>query len=173
MIFAGYCSFNVIVRERKAMGYVTVKFLGAEYQISETINEFLHYDELLTPIRVRILKTLSQDIKRDSRQLTFGEETPGHVENSTKVYLRFIEESANVLVNKLFSLGIYDVTANELLDSITSIADINELKKRILNVMLSEGQKYVDMKNRGVERAYRSAVSNITGSDINSVELLI
>lgn len=148
------------------MGYVTVKFLGAEYQISETINEFLHYDELLTPIRVRILKTLSQDIKRDSRQLTFGEETPGHVENSTKVYLRFIEESANVLVNKLFALGIYDVTANELLDSITSIADINELKKRILNVMLSEGQKYVDMKNRGVERAYRSAVSNITGSGV-------
>ena len=153
------------------MGYVTVKFLGSEYQISETINEFLRYDELLTPIRVRILNSLSQDIKRDSRQLRFGEEMPNHVENSAKVYIRFIEESANVLVNKLFALGIYDVTANELLDSITSIADINELKMNTLNPMLSEGRKYVDMKNRGVERAYRSAASNITGSGSISSDL--
>lgn len=148
------------------MGYIPFNFLGEKYQISEAINEFLHYDELLTPIRVKILNALSQDIKRDSCQLRFGEEMPGHVENSAKVYIKFIEESANILISKMFALGIYDVTADELLSSITSIADINELKMRTLNTMLVEGQKYVDMKNRGVERAYRSAASNITGSGV-------
>ena len=122
------------------MGYIPVNFLGEKYQISEAINEFLHYDELLTPIRVKILNALSQDIKRDSCQLRFGEEMPGHVENSAKVYIKFIEESANILISKMFALGIYDVTADELLSSITSIADINELNMRTLNTMLVDGQ---------------------------------
>lgn len=148
------------------MGYVTVKFLGEEYQVSETINEFLHYDELLTPVRVKMLKALSQDIKRDSRSMTFGDETPDYVDRNARAYQKLMEECASVLVNKLFSLGIYDVTANDLLGTTTSIADLNEMKMKTLQTMVAEGRKYVDMKNRGMEHAYRSAASNITGSGV-------
>lgn len=148
------------------MGYVTVKFLGEEYQVPEAINEFLHYDELLTPVRLKMLNTLQQDIKRDSRQMKFGEGTTDHVVNNAMVYQKLMEECANVLVNKLFALGIYDVTATDLLGTVTSIADLNELKMNTLQNMLAEGRRYVDMKNRGIERAYRSAASNITGSGV-------
>lgn len=148
------------------MGYVTVKFLGEEYQVSETINEFLHYDELLTPVRVKMLKSLSQDIKRDSRSMTFGEETPDYVDGNARAYQKLMEECADVLVKKLFALGVYDVTANNLLAKSTAIADLHKMKMNILQTMIDEGQRYIDMQNRGVEYAYRSAASNITGSGV-------
>ena len=148
------------------MGYVTVNFLGEQYQVSETINEFLHYDELLTPVRVKMLKSLSQDIKRDSRSMTFGDETPDHVDRNARAYQKLMEECADVLVKKLFALGVYDVTVNDLLATSTAIADLNDMKMKILQTMVGEGRKYVDMKNRGMEHAYRSAASNITGSGV-------
>lgn len=148
------------------MGYVTVTFLGETYQVSETINEFLHYDELLTPVRVKMLKALSDDIKRDSRYMTFGEETTGYVDRNARSYQKLMEECADVLVKKLFALGVYDVTANDLLATSTAIADLNDMKVNILQTMIAEGRKYVDMKNRGLEHAYRSAASNITGSGV-------
>ena len=43
------------------MGEVTVKFLGDEYQVSETIKEFLSYDKLLNPIREKILQQFAED----------------------------------------------------------------------------------------------------------------
>ena len=39
------------------MGMVEVSFLGEKYQVSETINEFLSYDKLLTPIMSKMLNT--------------------------------------------------------------------------------------------------------------------
>ena len=159
------------------MGYVTVKFLGDEYQVSETINEFLHYDELLTPVRLKMLNTLSKDIKRDSQSLSFGSETAEHVYKITESYQNMMNECANIFVNKLFSLGIYDVTENELIEATPSIAELNELKMKTIKTMLSEGQKYVDMKNEGLENAYKSAASNITGSGVtvfsNSITTLL
>lgn len=146
------------------MGYVTLKFLGKEYQVSETVNEFLHYDELLTPMRSKIIQTLSNDIKKDAIILTFGEHMPEYMMRNVGVYQKLMRDCADVLVNKLFALGIYDVTADNLLETTTSIADIEELGMDSLQNMLSEGRRFVEMKNAGMERAYRSAVSNITGS---------
>lgn len=148
------------------MGYVSVQFLGEEYQIPEAINDFLHYDELLTPIRVKIIQRLSQDIRKDALQLTFGDKIPDYFENNANVYKNFMKECADALVNKLFSIGVYDVTANELLDKASSIADIDELKMKTMNDMLAEGRKFVEYKKAGAESAYRSAASKITGSGV-------
>lgn len=149
------------------MGYTTVKFLGEEYQVSEAINEFLHYDGLLTPIRVKMLKSLSKDIEQDVRYMIFGDETTDRVHRHTCSYQKLMEECVDVLVKKLFELGVYDVTANDLLSTSSAIADLNNMEMKILQTMLAEGQKYADMRKRGMEHAYKSAASNITGSGIS------
>lgn len=148
------------------MGYVTLKFLGKEYQISETVNEFLHYDELLTPMRSKIIQTLSRDVKKDATGLTFGDHMPDYMMRNVGVYQKLMKDCADVLVNKLFALGIYDVTADNLLETTTAIADVKELGMASLQNMLSEGRRFVEMRNAGMERAYRSAASNITGSGL-------
>lgn len=148
------------------MGYVSLKFLGKEYEVSETVNEFLQYDELLTPMRSKIIQTLSRDIKKDATGLTFGDHMPDYMMRNISVYQKLMRDCADVLVNKLFALGIYDVTADNLLKTTTAIEDIKELGMASLQNMLSEGRKFVEMKNAGMERAYRSAASNITGSGV-------
>lgn len=147
------------------MGFVTINFLGEEYKVSEAINEFLHYDELLTPIRVKIINALAEDISRDSR-VRFGEGLATHVNDVAGTYINFIRESANLLVNELFALGIYDVTADELLTDISSISDIGNLSLNTLNTILSNGRRLVNLQEAGINQAYRSAASNITGSGV-------
>ena len=147
------------------MGYVTLKFLDKEYQVSEAVNEFFHYDELLTPMRSKIIQTLSQDIK-NATSLTFGDHMPDYMICNIGEYQKLMRDCADVLVNELFVLGIYDVTADNLLETTTAIADVKELGMTSLQNMLSEGRRFVEMQNAGIERAYRSAASNITGSGL-------
>jgi len=149
-----------------AMGYVTVKFLGEEYQVSETINEFLSYDQLLSPVRTKMLNAIMADVKKDSRLSWDGNTMASHIHNTTNKYRKMMEEGTELLVKKLLKLGVYDVTSNELLKNVTSIGDINDMEKRTFSTLLEEGQRFVDMKNAGMERAYRYAASNITGSGV-------
>lgn len=148
------------------MGYVVVKFLGEEYQVSETINEFLSYDELLTPIRTKMLNMISTDVKRDSRLSWDADTMTSHIHGTADKYRRLIEDATELLVKKLLELGVYDVTSNDLLKEVTSIGDINALEKITFATLLQEGQKYVDMKNAGAARAYNYAARNITGSGV-------
>ena len=148
------------------MGYVTVKFLGEEYQVSETINEFLSYDKLLTPIRTKMLNSITADVKKDSRLSWDGNGMAHHIRSVTDKYRKFVEDGADLLVKKLIELGVYDVTVNDLLKNISSIGDINDVEKKAFVTLLDEGQRYVDMKNAGIERAYHYAASNITGSGV-------
>ena len=146
------------------MGFISVKFLGQEYQVSEAINEFREYDEILTPNREKIISTLSNDIKDAPYDGKFGDSTPDSVYNNAAKYQHLMEECATVLVNKLYEIGVYDVTADELLSQTTGISDLTALRDTTLQTMLTEGRKYVELKNAGLERAYQSAVSQITGS---------
>lgn len=149
------------------MGYVTVKFLGEEYQVSETINEFLSYDTLLTPMRIKILNTAIADIKRDSRISWNGDTMTSHIHGMTDKYRKMVEDSAELLVKKLLELGVYDVTSNEMLKDVTTITDINKIENNTFATLLEEGHKIADMRNAGIERAYRYAASNITGSGVS------
>lgn len=148
------------------MGYVTVKFLGEEYQVSETINEFLSYDKLLTPIRTKMLNAITMDVKRDARLTWDGTTMTSHIHGTADKYRKMIEDGAELLVKKLLALGVYDVTSNDLLKDISSITDINRLENGTFATLLDEGQRYVDMQNAGIERAYNYAASNITGSGV-------
>lgn len=148
------------------MGYVTVKFLGEEYQVSETINEFLDYDKLLTPIITKMLNMITSDIKNDSKLSWDGNTITNHINEITNKYRKIVEDSADLLVKKLLELGIYDVTANDLLKDVSSITDINRLENNTFATLLEEGQKIVDMKRAGIERAYHYAANSITGSGV-------
>lgn len=147
------------------MGYVTRKFLGEDYQISETVNEFLYYDSLLTPILGRLIQKISGSLSRDSGY------SPSdcfyHISNDLEEYKKIITDGADLLVKKMFSLEIYDVTVNDLISNIKTFSDLEELELSIKRKMLKEGQKFVDMKEQGMEKAYRYAGRNITGSGIS------
>lgn len=121
------------------MGYVTVKFLGEEYQVSETINEFLDYDKLLTPIRTKMLNTMTSSIKNSTR-MTFGEHLTVYVRGKCDVCSELIDESAEVLVKKLLEVGIYDVTKNDLLNKIITKNEIENLGQATLRKILREGE---------------------------------
>ncbi len=149
------------------MGYVTVKFLGEEYQVSETINEFLSYDTLLTPMRIKILNTATADIKRDSRISWNGDTMTSHIHGMADKYRKMVEDSAELLVKKLLELGVYDVTSSEMLKDVTTITDINRIENNTFATLLEEGHKIADMRNAGIERAYHYAASNITGSGVS------
>ena len=148
------------------MGYVTVKFLGEEYQVSETINEFLDYDKILTPIRTTVLNMITADVKRDSNLVWEADTITEHVDGTANKYKKTIEDGAELLVKKLLALGIYEVTSNDLLKNVTSIGDINSLERNTFDTLLEEGRRFVNMQNAGIERAYNYAASNITGSGV-------
>lgn len=131
------------------MGYVTVNFLGEDYQVSETVNEFLSYDTLLTPMRIKILNTATADIKRDSRLSWNGDTMTSHIHGNADKYRKMVEDSAELLVKKLLELGVYDVTSNELLKDVTTITDINRIENNTYATLLEEGQKIADMRNGG------------------------
>ena len=147
------------------MGYVTVKFLGENYQVSETINEFLNYDSLLAPILGRLIEKISLNLSRDSR---FNpSDSFEHISNDGEEYKKIVIDGADLLVKKMLNLGIYDVTVNDLLSNVNIFSDLEQLEVTIKRKMVIEAQKYVDMKNQGMERAYRYAGRNITGSGIS------
>ena len=148
------------------MGYATVKFLGEEYQVSETVNEYLSYDTLLTPMRINILNTATADIKRDSHLSWNGDTMTNHIRGTADKYRKMVEDSAELIVKKLLELGVYDVTTNELLKDVTTITDINRIENNTFATLLEEGRKIADMKNAGIERAYHYAACNVTGSGV-------
>ena len=146
------------------MGYVTVTFLGEEYQVSETINEFLSYDTLLNPIRTKMLNTITTDIKQDTRLTFDGNTMVNHIHSASDKYRQMIKDASDLLVKKFIELGIYDITTDNLLSTVNSIGDINNLENLIFSTLLEEAHRYVDMKNVGIERAYNYAARNIIGS---------
>lgn len=148
------------------MGYVTVTFLGEKYQVSETINEFLSYDTLLNPIRTKMLNAMTTDIKQDTRLTYNGTTMVNHIHNVSDKYRQMIEDASDLLVKKFIEMGIYDITIDNLLSTINSIDDINNLERVTFSTLLEEGHRYVDMKNAGIGRAYNYAARNIIGSGV-------
>lgn len=146
------------------MGYVSVKFLGEEYQVPETINEFLRYDQLLSPIMKKSLSMLSRDIEDDATRRWVGDMS--HVLDTTERYISLVNEGIDLLVKKLVAMDIYDVTAKDLLRDVTAIDEITRARDATLRSILSESQKVLELKNTGRMNAYRYAASNITGSGV-------
>lgn len=156
------------------MGYVTVMFLGEKYQVSQTINEFLNYElTLKKPMMLNILEALKADLdtsiaylKNDSIIL-FGDIMVNHIHNMADKYRGIVRNNVELLVMKLLELGVYDVTSDEMLADVTTIADIDRIENDTFKILLEEGDKIVDITNAGIEQAYHYAASNITGSGVN------
>lgn len=157
------------------MKNVTVSFLGEEYLIPETINEFLSYDTLLNPIREKMLNEIMTDIKQDTR-CTYGA-AANRIHNTSNKYRQLIKDASDLLVEKFIELGIYDITNDDLLSTVNSIGDINKVENLAFSTLLKEGHRYVDLKNAGLEQAYNYAAQNIVGSGVkvftNSISVLM
>lgn len=148
------------------MGYVTVNFLDEEYQVSETINEFLSYDVLLEPMRKKLLEVMGAQMKSDAKYLVFSGDMPKNFQRIIGYCEDIVNGTAEIFVNKFFELGIYDVTKESFLDGCTTIEELTEYASGAMQRMLGEAQKFVDMKNAGLERAYNYASQGITGSGV-------
>lgn len=146
------------------MGYVTVSFLGEQYKVSEAINQYLHFDQILVPINLKMMDALLKEIQKSKYHLSYRTFDMEQFADNAKKYQKLMNESANILVNELFALGVYDVTASELLEPVTSIKEINQLVVSTLQCIVDEMQRYVNLKNRGMEEAYRYAAQSVTGS---------
>lgn len=142
-----------------------VNFLGENYQVSESVNEFLHYDSLLSPILERLIEKVVTNLSRDSKYSP--SDSFEHINSDGEEYKKIITDGADLLVKKMLSLSIYDVTVDDLIGNIKIFSDLEELELTIKRKMVTEGQKYIDLKNQGRERAYRYAGRNITGSGIS------
>ena len=75
---------------------VTVKFLGEEYEVSETINEFLTYDTIFTHMRTEILNSIMADIKKDAYTVLNADTIMDHIHNTTIKYRKIIENNTEV-----------------------------------------------------------------------------
>ena len=148
------------------MGYANVEFLGEEYQISDAVNEFLKYDQLLSPITKKSLDMLSSDISHDCGLRWDAYKIEGHVRDTAGRYIGLVKSGADLLVKKLVSMGIYDVTTADILKDSTAIDEIAQLQNTVFSSLLSQGQKIMELKNAGRMYAYNSAASKITGSGV-------
>ena len=153
------------------MGYITVKFLGDEYQISDSINDFLEYDKLLTQITKKLMDAEMASVKsyakyKPSRFLSLAE-------NESGKYRRLTEEIANSLVKKLIDQNIYDVTKEDILKN-TNIFSLDpkyvgEYDKFVLQTQLEAKIKeldYLEQQQIGMANAYMNAANSITGSGL-------
>lgn len=153
------------------MGYITVKFLGDEYQVSESINTFLNYDKLLAQITKKLMDAEMQSIKKYSRYKP--SEFMELAQQETEKYRQLVNEIANSLVKDLLSRNIYDVTKNDLLKDMTIFSTneeyVGEYERFVLKTQLEAKLKYIDYieyEQTGIANAYMNAASNITGSGV-------
>lgn len=146
------------------MGYVKVKFLEEVYQVSEAINEFLRYDSLLVPFLEKITKQVASNLARDSKYRP--SDICYNIWPDTEKYKNILLDSTDFLVKQMLNLGIYDVTANDLLEGINTFSELDQLEIGIKRKIIDEGEKYLDMRKQGIEKSYSYARRHITGSGI-------
>lgn len=149
------------------MGYVTLKFLGSEYQVSEAANEFLKYDELLTPTMLKIVEKATSNFDRDRRIKPSS--VWNYRDDDLNAYFKIITDGAEILLKKLFDLGIYDVTLNDLLKNTSNFEDMDKIVISIGRKLVAESERFLEMKEAGLEQAYRYASSKVTGSGIGII----
>ena len=154
------------------MGEVTVKFLGDEYQVSETIKEFLSYDKLLNPIREKILQQFAEDgeiyplvsFSNDCNVDIDFNECADEIHEILSKYVEFADETIDILIKKLFELDIYDITPEYLLQEVPILEYFNKLQEEIFNDVLTESGRIIDMGQIELENAHEYAGRHIVGS---------
>lgn len=149
------------------MGYVTLDFLGKEHMVSDSVNKLMYYyTDMMIPLQEKIVEAVLEDIKSDSENLSFGEQLPEYILENTAFYRDILENYVRVLVINLTSYGIFDITSEDLLENSTAMEDLEKLGYATLERMLSEAKKFAQLQQAGLERAYRSSASSITGSGV-------
>ena len=145
------------------MEYLTVKFLGEEFQVSETIKEYLNYEKIFTPLAENVIKSVMQVINHHSL-FSPSEIIEKCLNNDMTKYNKIIDDFADVLIKRLINFEIYDITADDITNN-------GEHKQLILNLTakttlkcLQEGQTFLQMKQMGMATAYNYASTNIKGT---------
>ncbi len=129
------------------MGYIKVDFLGEEYRISETIHEFLEYQKLLPEILNQSLEIIMKNFKRDINGDYDSYVT--HATDDIQEYHAFVKRVANDMVVKLSDKGIYDVTAEDVLEQTDALYEIEENAAACLKKATIERTAYLEAKKSG------------------------
>lgn len=148
------------------MGYVVVKFLGEVFQVSEAIKDFLEYDTLFIPAYKELMEMIMEDTEADSQLFWKNGDMGDHIEGTYEKYLSFVVNCVDMVIDKFAELGVYDVTADDLLNYVSATEELLKLRNSTFEFIIGEGYKIADMKSEEIDMAYDRAVSGITGSGV-------
>lgn len=145
------------------MGNTTVRFLGENFEISDTIKEYLKYEKIFTPYVNELISDVVKIINNNSRY-TPSAVIAEQIHKEFPKYYKIMDTFTDKILKKLINCGIYDVTAKDLNDNESHKNMIVNLYTKIATKATEEGQVFLQMKQMGIANAYDYASSQVTGT---------
>lgn len=144
--------------------YFSVKFLDKIYDIPEDVIIFYNCREFVSEGLIKLLDEASSLMKKYSRM--GSERATRGLSNDVKHIQQVMMSVVKDVHNDLLKREIYDVDENELYERITSIKQVESMATDVaFNILCAA--KEVQRDNQTMRNnAYRSAVSNISGSGV-------
>lgn len=150
---------------KKAAYYYDVRFMGKTYKVPEDAVTFIKSREFVGKELIKLINEASDMIVRYS-----DTEAPKFFENFNSEINRYhtvMLEACQDIIDDFISRDIYDVSATDFADRLSGFKDVQELGNKVVIKATNAIQKLVDTKKAGVDAAYRSAASTITGSGLH------
>lgn len=150
---------------KKAAHYYDVRFMGKTYKVPEDAVTFIKSREFVGKELIKLINEASDMIVRYS-----DTEAPKFFENFNSEINRYhtiMLEACQDIIDDFISRDIYDVSATDFADRLSGFKDVQELGNKVVIKATNAIQKLVDTKKAGVDAAYRSAASTITGSGLH------
>lgn len=143
----------------------SVKFLDKNYDLPEDIITFLECRNFTSKGLIKLLdetRTLIKTYQRIGGENAFHR-LPEDIPHIQRIMMSIVKEVHNDLLKR----KIYDVDEYELYERITSIRQIEDMARVVMENVL-EAMSSVHNQNQVMRnQAYRSAASNITGSGVS------
>jgi hypothetical protein len=144
--------------------YFTVNFLGEKYSVPEDVVTYLHCNADVSKGLLRLLDEASQMVDKYTR--LGGQNFFEHMDSILNNLQNSAKEVIADILEKIVEREIYDVDLDTFMQSITVLKDLQDLISAATIKATYEGKRIVNAKNAGINYAYRSAASNITGSGV-------
>lgn len=150
---------------KKAAHYYGVRFMGKTYKVPEDAVTFIKSREFVGKELIKLINEASDMIVRysDTEAPKFFENFNSEINRYHTVMLGACQD----IIDDFISRDIYDVSVTDFADRLSGFKDVQELGNRVVIKATNEIQKLVDTKKAGVDAAYRSAASTITGSGLH------
>lgn len=158
------CDDEILTNTSSVRSDIRVRFNGGNYFIPEDAVTFLKSREFVGNILIKLIRETSEMIERYAAE--DASEFFSHFDLEIKKYQRVMLEGCTEIINDFAERGIYDVCLEDFISNLSSFNLVAELGENVLRKVNYEMQRLIDAKNKGMESAYKSAASTITGSGI-------